>query len=203
MRIAGSRGPDHLEPRVAVDRRAVLVLLAGAHPELPDREQDDGLDEHEDRHRGDQQHVVERVDVARLLGGVGREPGNHQRDRDADRGGDHADHQHLRQTGAYATLVSVALGHQSGPASYVFCATNGAGSEAAGESASSGAEGSIMIEAIVAIELWRRHAGARRDDGGGSHRRPRPHAARGRCGDVRAGAWARRSCSIPRRPVPA
>ena len=36
----------------------------GPHPELPDREQDDGLDQHEDRHRGDQQHVVERPDVA-------------------------------------------------------------------------------------------------------------------------------------------
>ena len=44
----GERGPDDLQARVAVDRRAVLLLLARAHPELPDAVEDDRLDEDED-----------------------------------------------------------------------------------------------------------------------------------------------------------
>ncbi len=91
----GQRGPDDLEARVAVDRGAVLLLLPGAHPELPHRVDDDGLDQHEDRHRRDQQHVVERVDVLGLLGGVGREPRDQQANRDQDRASDHAHNGHL------------------------------------------------------------------------------------------------------------
>ena len=64
MRMAGIGGPDDLQPGVAVDRRAVLELLARAHAELPHREEDDDHDEHEDRHRDDQQDVVEGVDLA-------------------------------------------------------------------------------------------------------------------------------------------
>ena len=64
--VAGIAGPDDLEARVAVDRRAVELLLAGAHPE-PDRPRRArpsttstkiGI-EH------DQQDVPERVDLAR------------------------------------------------------------------------------------------------------------------------------------------
>ena len=47
------RGPDDLQARVAVDRRAVEVLLARPHPELQDAEQDDDRDRHEDRDRDD------------------------------------------------------------------------------------------------------------------------------------------------------
>ena len=55
-------GPDHLELRVAVDRRAVEVLLARSHPEVEHREADDHGHEHEDRDRRDEQDVPERVD---------------------------------------------------------------------------------------------------------------------------------------------
>ena len=63
------RHPDDLEARVSVDRRAVAhVARAGA--ELVDGVDGHGHDEHEDRHGADQQHVVERVDVARRAGGA-------------------------------------------------------------------------------------------------------------------------------------
>ena len=88
--------PDDLEPRVAVDRRAVLLLLARLHPELPDREQDDGHDERSDRYRRDQQHVVERVDVVRLVGTRRREPRNREHDRDTDHGQNHDHYDHLK-----------------------------------------------------------------------------------------------------------
>ena len=89
------RGPHDLEAGVAVDRRTVHLLLPRAHPEFPDGEQHDRLHEHEDRHGGDQQHVVERPDVARLDRALGREPRDDQRKRDADRRGDHTDDDHL------------------------------------------------------------------------------------------------------------
>ena len=60
------RRPDHLEPGVTVDRRAVDAIVVGLQPELPDRVDDHRLDEHEDRHRGDQEDGVEGVDVAGL-----------------------------------------------------------------------------------------------------------------------------------------
>ena len=57
---SGSDRPDDLQPRVAVDRRPVLAAPARPHPKLPARVEDHRHDEHEDRHRGDDQHVVER-----------------------------------------------------------------------------------------------------------------------------------------------
>ena len=68
------RGPDDLEARVAVRRRAVELLLARLHPEAPDGVEDDRRDEHEDRHGDDHQDVPQRVDRPGLLGGGGGEP---------------------------------------------------------------------------------------------------------------------------------
>ena len=65
------RRPDDLEPRVAVDRRAVELLLARAHPELDDRDEDDRRHEDEDRDRDDEQDVPERVDLVGLRGACG------------------------------------------------------------------------------------------------------------------------------------
>ena len=141
----GHRRPNDLQPRVAVDRGPVLELLSGLHPELPDRIQDDRLDEHEDRHRRDQQDVVERVDAACLLRSVGREPRDDQRDRDQDRCGHDPDHQHLQQR----VLTHVCLrGPRASllPASYAFCATDDAGSKTVLFPATA----TVMIEAIVA-----------------------------------------------------
>ena len=83
----GDRRPDHLQARVAVDRRSVLQLLAGLHAKVPDREKDHRHDEHEDRHRGDHQHVVERVGFVGLLGGLDREPVDRVAQGDPDRRG--------------------------------------------------------------------------------------------------------------------
>ncbi len=74
------RRPDDLQPRVAVDRRAVLELLAGTHPELDRAVEDDRLHEHEDRHRRDQQDVPQRVDLLALRGCLDREPVDPQGD---------------------------------------------------------------------------------------------------------------------------
>ena len=62
----GDRRPDDLDARVPVDRRPVQQLLARLHAVLPDGEEDDRLDEHEDRDGGDQQDVPQRVDVLGL-----------------------------------------------------------------------------------------------------------------------------------------
>ena len=66
--------PHDLEARVAVDRRPVLLLLARAHPELPDAVAGRRLDEHEDRDREDEQDVPERVDGVGLRRRRRREP---------------------------------------------------------------------------------------------------------------------------------
>ena len=58
------RHPDDLEPRVAVDRRAV-AHVAGLGPEAHDAVDRDRHHEHEDRHRADQQDVVDGVDLVR------------------------------------------------------------------------------------------------------------------------------------------
>jgi hypothetical protein len=68
------RGPDDLQPRVAVDRRTVLELLARLHSIAPDAVQDDHHHEHEDRYGEDHQDVPDRVDGLRLGRGLRREP---------------------------------------------------------------------------------------------------------------------------------
>src|SRR3712207_7770322 len=54
---------------------------------------DDRLDQDEDRHGGDEQHVPQRVDVLRLARGLDGEPVDQQPGRDADGGRDRADGQ--------------------------------------------------------------------------------------------------------------
>ena len=65
------RHPDDLEPRVAVDRRAV-AHVAGLGAEADDAVDRHRHDEHEDRHRADQQDVVDGVDLVRRAGRGGR-----------------------------------------------------------------------------------------------------------------------------------
>src|SRR5450755_3513498 len=147
------RRPHYLQARVAVDRGSVLQLLAGLHAEVPDRVQDDRHDHHEDRHRRDQQHVVQGPDVPGLNRGLAREPWDDQRDRDSDRRGDHPNDQHLHQRALTHGAV-LDLRASLRRASYGFWATNGVGTRTASREA---AEWSwraqprwIMIAAIVA-----------------------------------------------------
>ena len=91
------RGPDDLQPRVAVDRRAVELLLAGLHPIAPHAVQDDRDDEHEHRHGADDQDVVERVDLARLGAALRRPPVDQQAEGDPDDRRDQPDHQQLQE----------------------------------------------------------------------------------------------------------
>ena len=65
----GDRDPDDLEAGVAVDGLAV-AQVAGLGLERDDRVDDHRHHQHEDRHRDDQQDVVERVDVRRGRGGL-------------------------------------------------------------------------------------------------------------------------------------
>ena len=51
-----------------------LSSSPGRMRKLHDAVEDDHLDQHEDRHRGDQQDVPQRVDLLRLRGGLEREP---------------------------------------------------------------------------------------------------------------------------------
>ena len=83
------RHPDDLEPGVAVDRRAV-AHVAGLGAEADDAVDGDRHHEHEDRHREDQQDVVERVDV-RGRPEAWREPVDQQRDGDPDERSEHSD----------------------------------------------------------------------------------------------------------------
>ena len=57
----------------------------GLHAELPDPVQDHRHDEHEDRDRGDHEHVVEAIGVVACVEACGREPVDHVAEPDADR----------------------------------------------------------------------------------------------------------------------
>jgi hypothetical protein len=85
--------PDELEPRVAVDWHAV-ARVARARAELPDAVDRHRHHEHEDRHRDDQQDVVEEVDLARGRGALRREPVQREHEDDAEDGrhGPHEQH---------------------------------------------------------------------------------------------------------------
>ena len=95
MRIAGIA--------VQMTSRRVLPWIGGPsmcsspgpHPEVQDREADHRRHEHEDRDRGDDQDVPERVDLVGLRRGGGREPVDQQPERDAEHRRDHADDDHL------------------------------------------------------------------------------------------------------------
>jgi hypothetical protein len=84
-------GPDDLELGVAVDRRAVEVLLARDHVEAPDGVQDDRRDQHEDRHGDDHEHVPDRVDRAGLVRGGDGEPVDQEAEGDPQERRDDAD----------------------------------------------------------------------------------------------------------------
>ncbi len=79
-----------------MDGRAVELLLARPHAELPHAEQDDDRDEHEDRDRGDDQQVPQVVDRLGLGRRLLRKPLDGDAEGDADRRGDRTDDQHLQ-----------------------------------------------------------------------------------------------------------
>src|SRR5439155_17072632 len=74
------RGPDDLEARVPVDRRAVRVVV-GAHAELDERVDDHRRDEREDRDADRGHKPEDEVDPAGLPACRIRKPGNEERSR--------------------------------------------------------------------------------------------------------------------------
>ena len=86
-----------------------VVLLARAHAELPDREEHDRLDEHEDRDRDDHR-TSQSVSIGLACFG-GRRPGTSGSaapSGDPERRRDDADDQHLRQSAARMRALGVA-----------------------------------------------------------------------------------------------
>jgi hypothetical protein len=108
------------------------LSFAGPHAELPDAVEHDRLDEHEDGHGGDDQHVPQAVDLLGLARRLDGEPVDQQAEGDAQDGHDHADRQHLAQLGAaLARPLGLLRRHQflssepMGRASYGTRATDG------------------------------------------------------------------------------
>ena len=90
--------------------RGAVAHVAGHGAEADDAVDRDRHHEHEDRHRADQQDVVDGVDlVRRARRGVG-EPVDQQRDRDADHRGDDAERDHPRDRVLLALDPRIVLG---------------------------------------------------------------------------------------------